>query len=88
MIKESKTNTTVIPIHQMFVFIEAHPKIFTGFEIINNFQRNSNKIMLYTDGNNEYKVDFENLSLMLPQIQFKKKNHVNYMMNYVYLMNL
>ena len=56
----------------MFDFIEAHLKIFIGFEIIIEFDRSNNENMLYTDGNIEYKVEFEDLSLMLAHIQLKK----------------
>ena len=43
----------------MFGFIEAYPKIFTGFEIIIEFERNGNENIVQTEVNNEYKVEFE-----------------------------
>ena len=43
--EESKTNATITSLDQMFDFIRAYTKIFTGFEITIEFERNSNENM-------------------------------------------
>ena len=67
-----------MPLDQMFDFIEEYPKIFTGFEVITEFERSSNESMLYTDRNNEFKVEFKDLSFMLAHIQLKNSSHKLY----------
>ena len=69
----------------MFDFIETHPKVFTGFEIIIEFERNTNENMMYTGGNNAYKKIFEDLSLLLAHIQLK--NNARKLQDELYLFN-
>lgn len=69
--EDSKTVTILIPLSEIFDFIEAYPKIFTDFEIKIEFERNSDENMLYTNEKNDYKVEFEDLSLLLTHVQLK-----------------
>ena len=63
--------------HQLYlqtkclILLKHIQKIFTGFEITTQFERNSYENVLYTDENNECKGIFEDLSLMLAHIELK-----------------
>ena len=47
-------------------FYQNYRKVLTGFEIHIEFERNNDENMLYTDvANPDYKVEFEDLSLIL-----------------------
>ncbi|GBO10194.1 hypothetical protein AVEN_183307-1 [Araneus ventricosus] len=77
--KNSQTVHIWIPLKYIFDFFNEYRKVLSGFHVRMEFERNHSKNMLITNEvNPDFRVEVENISLLLPYVQFRNDARIRF----------